>query len=295
MTAVASLAQNGREQLRRPLALSAAGHLGLVVAAVVATLLRGPTAIWGGGGAGGAATIRLVSAASVPLPPPSVATQNRVATENPGLHYPEPPQTQQKPLPKPPPDEKAVELPTRNAKVTPPKKPAAPEPAPKKEEPPARREIASTGSSTQQQSRRQPKAPEPPSNNIPFGEGGPVQGPYGTFQSDAGTGGISVSGGGGDFGNRYNWYVDAIRNRISSNWLKSTVDPGVRVAPRVYVTFQILRDGRVVNPQLTASSGVASLDRSALRAVYDSSPMPSLPPDYSGPSVAVEFWFDFRR
>ena len=294
MTAVASLTRNGREQLRRPLMLSAAGHLGLVVAAVVGVLLHGPTGIWGGGGAGGAATIRLVSAASVPLPAPPVATQNRVATENPGLHYPEPPQTQQKPLPKPPPDEKAVELPARNAKVVPPKKPAAAEPAPQKEEPPARREIASTGS-TSQPSRRQTKTPEPPSNNIPFGEGGPAQGPYGMFQSDAGTGGISVSGGGGDFGNRYSWYVDAIRNRISSNWLKSTVDPSVRVAPRVYVTFQILRDGRVVNPQLTASSGVASLDRSALRAVYDSSPMPSLPPDYPGSSVAVEFWFDFRR
>jgi len=42
-------------------------------------------------------------------------------------------------------------------------------------------------------------------------------------------------------------------------------------------------------------SGISSLDRSALRAVFDSSPMPPLPPDYPNPSVAVEFWFDFRR
>jgi len=89
--------------------------------------------------------------------------------------------------------------------------------------------------------------------------------------------------------------VTAIRNRVSSNWLKGTVDPGVRAAPRVYVTFQILRDGQVVNAQLTASSGVPSLDRSAMRAVYDSMPMPPLPGEYPASSVTVEFWFDFRR
>ena len=115
------------------------------------------------------------------------------------------------------------------------------------------------------------------------------------FQSDSGSGGVRLTGETGDFLTRYSWYVIAIRNRISSNWLKATVDPSIRVAPRVYVTFQILRDGRVVNPQLTASSGISSLDRSALRAVYDSSPMPPLPGDYPSSSVAVEFWFDFRR
>ena len=86
-----------------------------------------------------------------------------------------------------------------------------------------------------------------------------------------------------------------MRNRISSNWLKGTVDPGVRVAPRVYASFQILRDGQIANAQLTASSGIPSLDRSALRAIYDSNPMPPLPADYPGSSVTVEFWFDFRR
>jgi TonB family protein len=63
----------------------------------------------------------------------------------------------------------------------------------------------------------------------------------------------------------------------------------------VYVTFQILRNGQIANAQLTNSSGVASLDRSALRAVFDSSPMPPLPTEYAGSSVSVEFWFDFRR
>ena len=142
---------------------------------------------------------------------------------------------------------------------------------------------------------RRPERETPPSNEIPYGAGGPPQGPYGIFQTDAGSGGFTFNQSGGDFGTRFGWYVTALRSRISSNWLKATVDPNIRVAPRVYVAFQVLRDGQIVNAQLIASSGIASLDRSALRAVYDSNPMPPLPPDYSGSSVAVEFWFDFRR
>ena len=86
-----------------------------------------------------------------------------------------------------------------------------------------------------------------------------------------------------------------MRNRISGNWLQGTVDPNIRSAPRVYVTFVILRDGQIVNTQMIASSGITSLDRSVLRAISDSNPMPPLPDDYRGGNVAVEFWFDFRR
>ena len=286
----------GREQLRRPVMFSASAHICLAVGAIAATLIHGNPAIWGAaGGDGGATAVQLVSAASVPLPMPAVPTENRVATENKGLHQPEPPKP---PEPKPavkPPEEKAVDLPARNVKVTPPKlaekKPEPPKP------PEERREVASTGKGADQplrDNRFRPK-PDEPTNEIPYGQGGPATGPFGMITTDSGSGGVRVTGGGGDFLSRYSWYVIAIRNRISSNWLKTTVDPSIRTAPRVYVTFQILRDGRVVNPQLTASSGISSLDRSAVRAVYDSSPMPPLPGDYTGPNVAVEFWFDFRR
>jgi periplasmic protein TonB len=286
---------NGREQLKRPLMFSAAGHTSLAIFALLAVLVRGVPTIWGEAGGGGAASVQLVSSASVPLPAATTPTQNRQATENKGLHYTEPPKPQPKPVALPTKlEEKAVELPAKGAKVAPPPKVAdAPKP-----EPPPRREIASTGPTPPppQQSRvRKPPVEQEPSNEVPYGEGGPATGPYGMFQSDSGSGGVSVRGDNGEFVSRYSWYVTAIRNRISSNWMKTTVDPSIRVAPRVFVSFQIYRDGRVVNPQLTSSSGISSLDRSALRAVYDSSPMPPLPSDYPGSSVAVEFWFDFRR
>jgi len=37
------------------------------------------------------------------------------------------------------------------------------------------------------------------------------------------------------------------------------------------------------------------VDRSALRAVRDSIPFPTLPGDYSGTYVSVQFWFEFHR
>ena len=290
-----------REPLRRPLLLSAAGHGCLLATSLLWTIVGHKPFVWGEG-SGGAATVRLVSAASIPLPPPSVPTQNRVATETPGLHRPEPPEPKATPPPKPPEPEEAVELPARDAKAAPKPEPGkkeevAKKPAPAKPPEPKKRVVAEMKSSPQQQpARRRIAEPLPrASNEIPYGEGGPAQGPYGMFQTEGGSGGFGFSEGAGEFGARFSWYVTAIRNRISSNWLKGTVDPNVRSAPRVYASFQILRDGRIVNTQLTSSSGVPSLDRSALRAIYDSSPMPPLPADYTASSVTVEFWFDFRR
>ena len=268
---VAVNGENGNgERMKRPLLISVAGHLVLFAAAVGSAVMGHRGLLWGEGTSGsGAATIKLVSAASIPLPPAEIATTNKVANEEPGLHYSEAPKRPPKPVP-----EKAIELPGRNARRS------STQPAP-----PPRQEA---------RLHRLDKEP-PPGNEIPYGAGGPVQGPYGMFQSNNGAGGFAFDPSSGDFGNRYGWYVTAMRNKISSNWLQGTIDPNIRTAPRVYVTFQILRDGQIANAQLTASSGIPSLDRSALRAVYDSNPMPPLPTDYRVSSVAVEFWFDFRR
>ena len=100
---------------------------------------------------------------------------------------------------------------------------------------------------------------------------------------------------GGDFGSRFSWYVEAVQRRVSGNWLQSSVDPSVSTAPRVVVTFTIMRDGTVTNAQTTQSSNNYSVDNSALRAVRDASPLDRLPGGYQGSSVNVEFWFDFHR
>jgi protein TonB len=139
----------------------------------------------------------------------------------------------------------------------------------------------------------------PPENAVPFGQGGAPAIPYSEFTmgSDGATAaGMGFSGqAGGDFGGRFPWYVDAVRSRVSSNWLQSTVDGSVRWAPRAVVVFDILRNGAVTNVQILRSSGNASVDNSAVRAILGSNPVNPLPNEYGGARVSVEFWFDFRR
>jgi protein TonB len=47
--------------------------------------------------------------------------------------------------------------------------------------------------------------------------------------------------------------------------------------------------------QVEQSSGVPSLDTSAVRALQRIDTFGSLPPDYSGNKISVEYWFDYKR
>lgn len=242
--------------------VSALAH-GFLLALLFVTLPgAGRGELWGGAG-GGAIQVSVVrNLPGVPLPRPAVVTQNRVASDSRALHKAPPP----KPAPK---ETAATEL-ERFGKES--------KPAPRRA------------------SRKKPERPTPqmPGNITAPGGGGPVDLPYTSFQAQATQGGMAF-GAGGAFGGRYPWYVDSVRRRISSNWLFSSVDPYVQWAPRAVITFEILRDGTVVNVQMLQSSGVASVDRSALRAISASSPLDHLPSDYPGDKVMVEFWFDFHR
>ena len=145
-------------------------------------------------------------------------------------------------------------------------------------------------------SKQQKPAPQEEANNVvAYGQGGPVSGPYGTFSAAGAKGGFGFTGGGGDFGTRYAWYVHVVQQKVSENWLKYEVDPRIQDAQRVYVSFDVQRDGRPSNVQIEQSSGVPSLDQSAIRAIQRIDTFGPLPPDYSGNKVSVEFWFDYKR
>jgi protein TonB len=197
----------------------------------------------------------------IPLPTPVQATLNNVATEDPGLY-------KREPEPPPPPDPQAQEIPKFKEDLKPEKMERVNKRMPKMEIP-------------------------PPSNAIPTGNQGMPAMTTGQFSNAAGDGSLNVTS--GDFGQRYGWYVSAVRSRISTNWLLSTISPNILTAPRVYLTFDILRDGTIENAQITQSSGIAEIDRSALRAVLASNPLGALPPDFSGSKVSVNFFFDFHR
>jgi periplasmic protein TonB len=259
--------QRNDDRLTGPLIWSAAFHCALFGSLIVSTFFNNSGAGWGSAGGSGAVTVGLVGSISgVPLPRPEVVTQSRVVDTSQGLYKAEP---------------KPKESDTTAEKV----------PEFKKEKHPHY---------VTNPSRMLEDNTPPPQNAVPYGQGGSPAVPYSQFSMAGGAQGALQFGGpsgagGGDFLGRFPTYVDAVRNRISSNWLQSTVDPTVRYAPRADFTFQILRDGSIVNIQRLQSSGNASVDNSALRAIQSSSPLQPLPSEYSGSNVSVEFFFDFRR
>jgi len=220
---------------------------------------------WGGESSGGGAmSATLVSNAAIPLPAPTEPTENVLANESKGLTQ-SLPKEQEKPTPE------AIPIPDK-----------------------ATKQVNERAKPTEPPKRPQP-APQPATNQIPYGQGGPVSGPYGVFNANGAKGGFGFSGGGGDFGSRYGWYVDVVRRKVSENWMKYEVDPSISTARRVYITFDISRSGEPSNVQVEQSSGIPSLDISAVRAIQRIDTFGALPPDYSGNRVSVEFWFDYKR
>lgn len=253
--------------LRTPMVFSVLLHVLLFSSLIVSTIFSRRGEVWGGPTDGGVSQVKLVgSAPGINLPHPTVVTPNRNVDPTRGLY-------KEEPKPKSQPELDAKKLPTFT-----------------KEKP---QKIYTRPSKVLE------NPVQPPPNAIDYGQGGTPDMPYSHFTMGAGTaGGVNVGNGpgaGGDFGSRYAWYVEAVRNRISSNWLISTVDPTVRMAPRAVLSFQILRNGTVANIQVTQSSGNRSVDDSGRRAILSSSPLPPLPNDYRGSNINVEFWFDFHR
>jgi TonB family protein len=107
--------------------------------------------------------------------------------------------------------------------------------------------------------------------------------------------GVEITGGGGDFGTKYAWYVQVIQRKVAETWLKSEGDPGITTAHRTYITFNIARDGHPSNVRVEQSCGVPFLDLSAVRAVQSVNTFGALPPDYAGNNISVEYWFDYKR
>jgi TonB family protein len=98
----------------------------------------------------------------------------------------------------------------------------------------------------------------------------------------------------GHFAALYPWYVHAIQSKVREKWLMNEVDPHAPSASRVCLNFDINRVGEPSNVRIVQSSGLPSLDESALRAVSRVSSFGPLPPDWERDKVSVFFWFDYK-
>lgn len=107
-----------------------------------------------------------------------------------------------------------------------------------------------------------------------------------------GAGGVGV-GPNNTFGNQFGAYASLVVQRVTEKW-DTTGLAGLSL-PIVVVSFDILRNGNIKNPQIVQRSGNSTLDYSALRAVSDAAPFPTLPAEYSSSSAHVELQFQLQR
>lgn len=282
-----------RQTITPSLGVSIAMHVGLAAfLLLVPALLSGPNASWGTNGSGAATgeamSARLVS--GIPLPPnPQAKPKNVLATENKGLSHPQP-----APKAKPKVDKSAIPIPERQAKLR-----KALERLKRKEQQEqeaaklTRPRTVAPPVATPPQTR--PAPPPPDDNTVPYGEGGPAAGPYTTINTGRGSGGLTFGEGGtGSFGSLYGWYADVVARKVHQAW-ESEVNPNVISAKRVYILFDIARNGVPSHVRIEQSSGVPSLDQSAVRALQRIDTFGPLPAGYKGRSISVEFWFDYKR
>jgi len=264
--AVAPGAQAG---FRKFLIYSLILHGVLVLSIVLSIYLKFPGEQWGGiGGEEGSVDIKAVGPmAGIPLPPKPSVSESTTANPSNDL-FAEPPPPKPLPVPERQPPKPAEKInPFKNEKPLPP---------------------------TRRSKVEKPKTPPP--DNAVLGRGGPPKLPtsFATQPAGGGAGPVSMQGqGGGDFALKYAWYVEAVRRRISQNWIQGSIDPAVRAARQAHtvMTFTINRDGSVSNVQLAQSSGNLSMDNSARRALEGIQFGP-LPNDFTGSRVEVTFDFD---
>jgi periplasmic protein TonB len=154
----------------------------------------------------------------------------------------------------PPPSKKAVLLPAKEEKKPPPTAPQAPGKRPAAE-------------------RSQPSDADRRGQGGPVGAGGNVGIGGATFDQP-------------DF--NYSYYIERMLVTIGVNWFKPTLT--VQNSP--VIRFRILRDGTITDAEVERSSGLAFVDRAALRAVLASSPLPPLPSEFGGPQLGVHLIFE---
>lgn len=112
----------------------------------------------------------------------------------------------------------------------------------------------------------------------------------------------SAQGGAGQVGigpntplgnNRLGAYAELIRERIAQNWNTNGLTARMQSIPAI-VSFEIMRNGSVRDIKIVQTSGNPSIDNTALRAVYNSNPLPALPPQASESYISAQFTFNLR-
>jgi len=241
-----------REMRPDPLAASATGSIllhALLFGGIVAyALFNGFTHHnWGNPGPGSAMQVKLDSAV-LPLPSDQPKNDNVLPTDKPSP-APAPPAPKAKEVV----DESAIPISSKEKTLEKPekKKPVeAPAKQPESKAPPQK-----------SQAKQQPK----PDDRIQYGEKAGSKLSRSTYaQTTASDEPVSVSN--GDFGNRFPWYVEGIKRKVSQAWNRYEADARTPKGATTQVYFKVNRQGVPSNFRINTASGSPTLDQSCLRA-----------------------------
>lgn len=141
---------------------------------------------------------------------------------------------------------------------------------------------------TPEKPRKKPPKPEPQREEPPATPAPAL--PYAQMGSPGLSGQIAVDS--GDFAFAY--YLRQIRNKIAENWAPPAgLQSGQPIRALLY--FKIARNGSISSIRIEQGSQVEFFDRSALRAVTLSDPMPPLPIGFGGSDLGVHFGFQYAQ
>lgn len=134
-----------------------------------------------------------------------------------------------------------------------------------------------------------PAATPAPPGPVSTGEHSPgVRGGTGAGGQGEGSGhGVSIGGAGEGFYD--SWYARQVEQRVGSNWLESRMGIQFSGKHRTLIQFTVSPEGRIEDIQIVESTGPEAFERSALRAVRASDPLPPLPVQYRMQRNRVRF------
>jgi len=85
-------------------------------------------------------------------------------------------------------------------------------------------------------------------------------------------------------------YMRELQRRIKMNW----DPPKGNESKRVVLMFKIAKDGRLLSCSVFKSSGLPNADKAAINAVQATAPFRPLPAEFKGPSIDIQFTFDYN-
>ena len=215
---------------------------------------------WGSANAT-AGAIQATMVSQIPLPPKPFTDQNAVlATETPSPAPPAPaPRTIETPIPD------AIPIPIKPAKP------------------------AKTADRTTPAPPLHPQPFKAQPDKAPAGESPAPQMAMSTTQTRTGT--FAVGETDATFGVHFGYYNDQIKRKLMAEWYTTLLDKQA-TGHRVYIAFQVARDGSVSHIQVAQPSGDATLDQVSLSAVRHIDTFGPLPDAYQGSYINVMYYFE---